>query len=294
MKKYPDKWFYQVEKSKKMQKQQQQQQQQQQIPLNKSNFETLEILLQLKREENISITEIADQDGNSLIHKAIIYNQYEVVRYLLVNYPSLLGIKNCFGFYPIHLCVVKGNMQMLRLICRESKKYMNKRDNSGLTPAMHAAIEGKYETLKYLLDNANAKYTKLTKKDKYTLLHLAVQSGSLDSVQYLLMKMGMSYLKLRTKDSATVYHLAAARGHDHILEYLLANKNSKFVKYYKDITGSSAAHDAAENGHYKCLKLLYDSGLDMFDQDTVYNIKNIYFIYFTNYKLEKIGTYYTI
>ena len=76
MKKYPDKWFYQVEKSKKMQKKQQQQQQ---IPLNKSNFETLEILLQLKREENISITEIADQDGNSLIHKAIIYNQYEEV-----------------------------------------------------------------------------------------------------------------------------------------------------------------------------------------------------------------------
>lgn len=127
--------------------------QQQQSPLDKTNLETLEILLQLKREENIPITEIADQDGNSLMHKAILYNQYEVVRYLLVNYPSLLATKNCFGFYPIHLCVVKANMQMLRLICRDSKKYINKRDFSGLTPAMHAAIEGKYETLKYLIGN---------------------------------------------------------------------------------------------------------------------------------------------
>jgi ankyrin repeat protein len=98
------------------------------------------------------------------------------------------------------------------------------------------------------IDNANAKYTKITKKEKYSLLHLAVQSGSLDSVQYLLYKMGNSYLKFRSKDGATVHHLAAARGHDHILEYLLANKNSKLIQRLKDITGSTPAHDAAENG----------------------------------------------
>ena len=62
------------------------------------------------------------------------------------------------------------------------------------------------------------------------------------------MKMGNSYLKSRTKDGATVYHLAAARGHDKILEYLLALKSSKMLKNIKDITGSTPAHDAAENG----------------------------------------------
>jgi ankyrin repeat protein len=147
-KKHLNKWFYQLDNYKTMQHQQQHQKQ---MPLDKTNLEALELVLELKREQNIPITEIADQDGNSLMHKSIIYNQYEVTRYLIVNYPSLLGLKNCFGFYPIHLCVVKGSMQMLRLVCRESKKYINKRDNSGLTPAMLAAIEGKYEILKYLL-----------------------------------------------------------------------------------------------------------------------------------------------
>lgn len=120
---------------------------------------------------------------------------------------------------------------------------------------MHAAIEGKFESLRYLLDNANAKSNKLTKNSrlaKYTLLHLAVVSGSLETVQYLLMKMGLSYLKYRTKDGATVFHLAAARGHDEILEYLLAVKSSKMIRHEKDITGSSAAHDAAENGNSIC------------------------------------------
>lgn len=223
---------------------------QMQTSIDSANLETLEYLLQLKREENIEIQHIVDHDGNTLLHKAIIYNQYDVVRYLITNYNILVHRKNYYHVYPIHLCVIKGSMQILRLLGRESKRHINKRDAAGLTPAMHASIEGKYETLKYLLDNTNAKYSKVTKKDKYTLLHLGVQSGSLDIVQYLLMKMGLSYLKYRTKDGATVLHLAAARGHDQILEYLLAIKSSKILKNVKDITGSTPAHDAAENGNY--------------------------------------------
>lgn len=215
-----------------------------------ANLEALEYLLQLKREENIPIHQIVDQDGNTLLHKAIIYNQYDIVRYLLKNHLILINCKNNFDLFPIHLCVLKGDMPILRLIARESKKHINKRDASDMTPAMHAAIEGKYEALKYLLDNANAKYNKVTKKERFTLLHLGVQSGSIDVVQYLLFKMGLSYLKCRTKDGATVYHIAAARGHDQILDYLLAIKSSKYIRNLKDITGSTPAHDAAENGKF--------------------------------------------
>ena len=52
----------------------------------------------------------------------------------------------------------------------------------------------------------------------------------------------------RTKDGATVFHLAAAKGHVQVLDYLLAIKAAKSVKFLKDITGSTPAHDAAENG----------------------------------------------
>jgi ankyrin repeat protein len=102
--------------------------------------------------------------------------------------------------------------------------------------------------LKYLLDNLNAKYNKTVKSNKYTLLHLGVRSGSLDVVQYLIMKMGTSFLKCRTKEGATVFHLASASGNHEILEYLLATKLAKSLKNLKDLMGSTAAHDAAENG----------------------------------------------
>jgi ankyrin repeat protein len=212
------------------------------------NIEIIEYLIKLKRQENTSIEEILDSDGNTLLHKAIYYNQYDVVRYLLKNYLNLTNLPNNLGVYPIHLSVLRSEMPILRLVAFESKKHLNKLDFNHFTPAMYAAIDGKYEALKYLIDNCGAKCNKLTKTERYTLLHLGVQSGCLDVVQYLLLKMGNSYLRCRAKDGATVYHLAAARGHDHILEYLLAIRPSKVNKKLKDITGSSPAHDAAENG----------------------------------------------
>jgi ankyrin repeat protein len=253
------------------------------VSLENVNIEIIEYLLKLKREEHVNVSEIVDHDGNTLLHKAIIYNQCDVVRYLVKHHPELVGTRNDHGLYPIHLCVIRSSMPILRLISFESRKHLNKRDRHGFTPAMYASVEGKYEVLKYLLDNAGAKFNKLTKNERLTLLHLGVQSGCMDVVQYLLYKMGASYLKCRSKDGATVYHIAAARGHDHILEYLLALQPSKFYKRLRDINGSTPAHDAAENGNFKCLKLLYDSGLDLFEEDLVIKLFNFFASQFNTY-----------
>ena len=86
--------------------------------------------------------------------------------------------------------------QIVRLVAREARKFINKRDLHGWTPCMYAASEGKYELLKYLVDNIGAKVSKCTKRDRMNLLHLGVQSGELNVVQYLIIRMGTSYLKV--------------------------------------------------------------------------------------------------
>jgi ankyrin repeat protein len=141
-------------------------------------------------------------------------------------------------------------MPVIRLVCHFSKKYLNLKDDNDFTATMYAAYCGKYECLKYLIDNANAKVNKTLKSNKYTLLHLGVKSGSLDIVQYLIAKLGISHLKLCTKEGATVFHIAATCGHYTILQYLLALKISQALKYARDVSGSTAAHDAAENGKF--------------------------------------------
>lgn len=190
-----------------------------------ANLETLEYLLKLKQKENVPIGEIVDADGNTLLHKAIAYAQHDIVRYLIKSYPSLLASVNAKGLLPVHMAVMLTTtassssfffsssssssastassstsssqmMQIVRLVARESRKWVNRRDQAGWTPCMYAASEGKYEVLKYLVDNVGAKVNKCTKRDRMNLLHLGVQSGELDVVQYLLIRMGTSYLKV--------------------------------------------------------------------------------------------------
>lgn len=141
---------------------------------NLDTLDSLELLLQLKKEENIPIQQIVDEDDNTLLHKAIMFSQLDVVRYLIHHHPILCNVKNSFNAYPIHLAVVKNEMPILRLVSKNSKKCVNKRDIYGYTPAQYAAVSGQYETLKYLLDYSYAKPNKLTKKGKLNLLHLGV------------------------------------------------------------------------------------------------------------------------
>lgn len=168
-----------------------------------ANLETLEYLLKLKQQENIPVNDIVDSDGNTLLHKAIAYSQHDIVRYLIKNHPSLLSCGNLKGLLPIHMAVMLTSadlssqmMQIVRLVARESRKWINKRDAQGWTPCMYAASEGNYEALKYLVDNVGAKVSKCTKRDRMNLMHLGVQSGDLDVIQYLLIRMGASYLKV--------------------------------------------------------------------------------------------------
>lgn len=180
---------------------------------NTANLETLEYLLKLKQQENIPVTEIVDSDGNTLLHKAIAYAQHDIVRYLIKSHPNLLACANSKGLLPVHMAVMLTTstsfvhdssssssqmMQILRLVARESRKWINRRDTQGWTACMYAASEGKYEALKYLVDNVGAKVSKCTKRDRMNLLHLGVQSGELDVVQYLLIRLGTSYLKVKS------------------------------------------------------------------------------------------------
>lgn len=79
-----------------------------QSAIDSGNLESFKYLLQLKLDENADITQIVDHEGNSLLAKAILYDKYDIVKYLIEFYPNLIHVKNCYGAFPIHLSVIKG------------------------------------------------------------------------------------------------------------------------------------------------------------------------------------------
>jgi ankyrin repeat protein len=79
-----------------------------QSAIDSGNLDSFKYLLQLKLDESIDINQILDHEGNSLLCKSILYNQYDFVKYLIDYYPSLINTKNCYGAYPIHLSALNG------------------------------------------------------------------------------------------------------------------------------------------------------------------------------------------
>ena len=92
-----------------------------QAAIDSENLDSFKYLLQLKLNDNVDINQILDHEGNSLLCKAIIYNQYDVVKYIIDNYPSLINTKNCYGAYPIHLSALKG--KFITLDCVDQDLY---------------------------------------------------------------------------------------------------------------------------------------------------------------------------
>ena len=54
-----------------------------------------------------------------------------------------------------------------------------------------------------------------------------------------------------------------------ILELLLRQEGGREAVRIRDVKGNSPAHDAAENGHANCLRLLVEAGLDIYEPDEV-------------------------
>ena len=65
-----------------------------------------------------------------------------------------------------------------------------------------------------------------------------------------------------------------ANGHDAVLGLLLSQRGSQEAVRICDVRGSTPAHDAAQNGHVTCLRLLVEFGLDIHQRDEV---RYIYF-----------------
>ena len=66
--------------------------------------------------------------------------------------------------------------------------------------------------------------------------------------------------------------LFLANGHDVIIRLLLSRDKLRHIVYTRDVRGCTAAHDAAENKHPVCLKLLAEAGLNIHQKNEVSSI----------------------
>ena len=203
---------------------------------------------------------LPDEHGKTVLLLAVIHDQYEVVRYLVLS--------NSSDASSIPQSLLLKNSRICDLINEN-------RETKAISPTkarVHSAIiSGDLSTLKKLSCKSLKSYSD---EHKRRVIHLAAISGHLDLVKYFIEEK-ICKPDLKCKDHSTPLHLAASLGHVHIVKYLVQEckcdlmcKMSTSLTLIKagllDLKGATPLHLAAYHGHLLTVKHLLesDSGKD--------------------------------
>ena len=153
---------------------------------------------------------------------------------------------------PLHLAVVRGNLENVRASLQDEHCNVNSLDGEGHTPVITAAYLGHTDIVKLLSSHSKCDLSK-TDKDKRTALHYASEEGFEDIVK-VLSNRNKDITMLEDKNGIVALHLAAFNGHLAIVNILLALKSSD--QQHANKQGQNALHLACHQGYLHVVRYL--------------------------------------
>lgn len=87
------------------------------------------------------VTKYVDDDGSTILHKALVYDvDVSVLKILVKANPSMLQATNSLGNYPIHTAVQNAiqNRKVYSLLCRKYPDALEEKNKAGNTPCSYA------------------------------------------------------------------------------------------------------------------------------------------------------------
>ncbi|MHB9147797.1 MAG: ankyrin repeat domain-containing protein [Candidatus Amoebophilus sp.] len=143
-----------------------------------------DIILQLHTSSNLDLN-IANNEGDTLLHLAASEEQPELVE-LLLNLGAHIDVKSKLSaYYPLHCAVENGHVEIVKLLIKNGAD-INVRSQYNSSPLHYAAGNGHVEIVKLLIENGaviNARDL-----DNETPLHMAALYGHIKVAKLLVDK----------------------------------------------------------------------------------------------------------
>jgi len=248
------------------------------VAAKKGNIANVKSLL----EQNLSIIEYTDNDGDSVLNNAAWKGQFEVVK-LLVQMGAMLEHKNKNELNALHHAACKGRTEVARYLIKKGIN-VNSRTKKGTTPLIMAARNGQTETVRALLEMGaykdaedNSRDTALKaaqEKDQTDTIRLlqnwkdrrsqgeelwaAAKKGDLAEVKRLVEN--GAPLEHQDKDLDSVLNNAAWKGHTKVVEYLVKKGARLESPNQNNLT---ALHHASYKGHFDTAEWLIKAGCNV-------------------------------
>uniref|UniRef100_A0ABM5GJX4 Nuclear factor NF-kappa-B p105 subunit n=1 Tax=Pogona vitticeps TaxID=103695 RepID=A0ABM5GJX4_9SAUR len=210
------------------------------------------------------LTAAQDENGDNVLHLAIIHLHKELVRNLLdviadFNTADVLNSRNDLYQTPLHLAAITKQAEVVKDLLRAGAD-MSLVDRHGNSVLHLAAKQGDEKVLKVILNHKEASLIKdLPDGEGLAAIHLAVMANSVSCLR-LLISAGADINAQEQKSGRTALHLAVEQGNVSLTGCLLLEGEALVDSTTYD--GTTPLHIAAGRGSTKLTVLLKAAGAD--------------------------------
>jgi len=168
---------------------------------------------------------LQDENKNTLIHYAIIFNQEEIIK-LLLSYECNIDYIDIDGKSILYYPIKYGYNNILKTILNNSKDIIgisiyNIKDKTNNTPLHYAVLYNNTVAVNIILDIDSKINT--ANDEGNTPLHIAVYNNNIDNIN-LLLKSEDIQVNLLNNQGLSVFHIAVIKRYINILKIFLYDK----------------------------------------------------------------------
>ncbi|TXG52658.1 hypothetical protein EZV62_021827 [Acer yangbiense] len=191
----------------------------------------VQALIELVREDPLILfTATVATTSDNPLHIAALLGHNEFAKLAMAYNPKLSTEFNRYGYSPIHLASLKGQLQIVKDLVDMEKGLCVLKDCSEGKTALHcAAIKGRIDVIGHLLSCCPESAKELTFKSE-TMLHLVVKNSQGQIMTPLIsilreLNLVEDLINCVDDDGNTVLHLATSRKQYQIIKVLLRDTN---------------------------------------------------------------------
>ncbi|XP_062594182.1 uncharacterized protein LOC134255675 [Saccostrea cucullata] len=196
-------------------------------------------------------------DGKTLLHLCCMNGNIDMSNFLVNTYPHLLDVKDINGRNALHCAAWGGNIELFKLLLEKGFDIETKR-NDGKTVLHLCCMKGKLDMCNYLV-NSYPHLLNVKDNNGENALHAAAWGGNIELLNFLLVR-GFD-IENETNDGKTVLHRCCKNGKLEMCNFLV--KTYPHLLDVKDNNGSNALHCAAWDGNIDLLKFLLEKGFNI-------------------------------
>ncbi|XP_030549368.1 protein ACCELERATED CELL DEATH 6-like isoform X2 [Rhodamnia argentea] len=211
-----------------------------------------------------ALLQVRNDRGNTPLHEAVVKGHLEVVRILIDEDLQPMYLENKEGKCPISVDVESGNLEVLRLLLAVP---LDPSRIQGVSPVHAAVLHGNLAYInycngtKFLLENFTSSAIEYD-RDGHFPIHLACKEGHVQAIKELL-RQWPDPTELINRHGQNILHVCAKHGRIRAVKYILGNADLEKLINERDNDGNTPLHLATLPWHpVVLLDLVLDGRVD--------------------------------